>query len=98
MPDFWNRLFGRRGRNGHPGGLACQELVELVTDYFEGALSSEDRVRFEAHIAGCEDCTTYVQQMREMLTVLGQLTTESLSPEAERELLAAFRDWKAGAS
>jgi hypothetical protein len=31
-----------------------------------------------------------------MLLVLGELTTESLSPEAESELLAAFRDWKAG--
>ena len=95
MPDFWNRIFGRRGANGDAGGLACQELVELVTDYFEGALSDRDRARFEAHIAGCDDCTLYVAQMREMLTVLGGLTTESLSAEAETELLVAFRDWKA---
>jgi anti-sigma factor RsiW len=98
MPDFWNRLFGRRGRNGDGGGLACQELVELVTDYFEGALSDTDRTRFEVHIAGCVHCTAYVQQMREMLEVLGELTTESLSAEAEAELLVAFRDWKAGPS
>jgi anti-sigma factor RsiW len=98
MPDFWNRLFGRRGANGDGGALACRELVELVTDYFEGALSPADRVRFEAHIAGCEHCTTYVEQMREMLTVLGRLTTASLSVGAERELLVAFRDWKLGAS
>jgi anti-sigma factor RsiW len=98
MPDFWNRLCGRRGANGDGGGLACQELVELVTDYFEGALSDADRARFEAHIAGCDHCTLYVEQMREMLTVLGRLTTASLSAEAERELLVAFRDWKAGAS
>jgi hypothetical protein len=43
-------------------------------------------------------CTAYVQQMREMLEVLGELTTDSLSAEAEAELLVAFRDWKAGAS
>ena len=78
-------------------GLTCREVVELVTDYFEGALSDRDRARFEAHIAGCEHCTLYVQQMREMLTVLGSLTSESLSAEAERELLVAFRDWKSRA-
>ncbi len=98
MPDFWNRLLGRRGRNGDGGALACQELVELVTDYFEGALSDADSARFEAHIAGCVHCTAYVEQMREMLAVVGSLTTESLSAEAEAELLVAFRDWKAGAS
>jgi anti-sigma factor RsiW len=95
MPEFWNRIFGRRGRDGDAAGLACQELVELVTDYFEDALSEADRARFEAHIAGCVNCTAYVQQMREMLAVLGELTTESLSAEAEAELLVVFRDWKA---
>jgi anti-sigma factor RsiW len=96
MADFFNRLFGRRGNGGGPpGGLACRELVELVTDYFEGALSETDRERFEAHIAACEHCTTYVEQMRRTVALAGQVTTESLSPEAERELLAAFRNWKA---
>ena len=35
--------------------LTCQELVELVSDYLEGALSPEDRRRFEEHLAGCDD-------------------------------------------
>jgi anti-sigma factor RsiW len=98
MPDFLNRLLGRkRGNGGPPGGLACQELVELVTDYFEGALTETDRARFEAHIAACEHCTTYVEQMRQTVTLTGKVTTASLSPAAESELLAAFRNWKAGA-
>jgi anti-sigma factor RsiW len=96
MPDFWKRLLGR-GRNGDAAALACQELVELVSDYIEGALSDADRARFEAHIAGCDNCTTYVRQMRETLALMGELTTESISPGAQADLLAAFRDWKAGA-
>jgi anti-sigma factor RsiW len=95
MSDFFDRLFRRR-RDAN-GALACRELVELVTDYLEGALSPADRARFEAHIASCDACTTYVRQMRDVLTVVGELTTESLSADAEQELLAAFRDWKAGA-
>jgi anti-sigma factor RsiW len=93
MPDLLNRLFHRR--SGDPG-LSCQELVELVTDYLEGALAPADHARFEAHIAACEGCTMYLRQMREMLDVLGELTTDSISPQAEAELLATFRDWKAG--
>jgi anti-sigma factor RsiW len=91
MPDLLNRIFRRRG--GEPG-LSCQEMVELVTDYLEGALSPANHARFEAHIAGCEGCTMYLRQMREMLELLGELTTESISPQAEAELLAAFRDWQ----
>jgi predicted anti-sigma-YlaC factor YlaD len=91
MPDLLNRIFRRRG--GDPG-LSCQEMVELVTDYLEGALSSADHARFEAHIALCEGCTMYLRQMREMLELLGELTTDSISPQAEAELLAAFRGWK----
>jgi anti-sigma factor RsiW len=99
MPDFFTRLFGRGRRNGGgpPGAISCQELVELVTDYLEGALTDEDRGRFEAHIAACHACTTYVEQMRRTIALTGKVTTESLSPAAERELLAAFRSWKAGA-
>jgi anti-sigma factor RsiW len=96
MSEFWSRLFRRGRRNGETAGLACQELVELVSDYLEGALSDTDRARFEAHIAGCNDCTTYVRQMRETLALMGELTTDSISPQAQDDLLAAFRGWKAG--
>jgi len=94
MRDFFNRLLGRHGDGD---ALSCQELVELVTDYLEGALSPADHARFDAHIAGCDGCTMYLRQMQEMLAVLGALTTESLSARAEADLLGAFRGWKAGA-
>ena len=74
--------------------LSCQELVELVTDYLEGALPKELHTRFDEHIAHCTGCSTYVEQMRLTIAATGSLTLESISPEAERTLLAAFRDWK----
>jgi anti-sigma factor RsiW len=74
-------------------GLSCQELVELVTDYLEGALSPEDHARFEAHVADCDNCTAYLEQMRMTIRVTGRLTPEAVPPEAERELLSAFRSW-----
>jgi anti-sigma factor RsiW len=76
--------------------LSCQELVELVTDYLEGALPEEERLRFEDHISRCGACTIYVEQIRETISLLGHLPEGALSPEAERELLEAFQGWKRG--
>ncbi len=74
--------------------LSCQELVELVTDYSEDALSRRDRRRFEAHIAGCDGCTRYLDQMRATIGATDRLEAESISPQARDELLAAFSDWR----
>ena len=74
--------------------LSCQELVELVTDYVEGALPRRERRRFEAHIAQCDGCTHYVEQMRETIRLTGRVEPESLAPAAREELLRAFRGWK----
>jgi anti-sigma factor RsiW len=73
--------------------LPCRELVELVTDYLEGRLPPLDRARFEAHLADCEYCETYLEQMRQTIRVLGRLPEESLSPEARATLLSTFRHW-----
>lgn len=74
--------------------MACQELVELVTAYFDGSLPRSDRRRFRAHIRGCVNCTAYVEQMRVMIEATGQLTEEDIDPAAREELLDAFRGWK----
>jgi predicted anti-sigma-YlaC factor YlaD len=76
--------------------LTCKEVVEIVSDYLEGALSPDDRARFEEHLAVCDGCTNYVEQMRETIRLSGMLTEEQI-PVAQREhLRQAFRDWKAG--
>jgi anti-sigma factor RsiW len=77
--------------------MTCKELVEVITEYLEGTLPAEDRARFERHLAKCEGCHAYLDQMRETIRALGHLPPESLSPEAERALLDAFRGWRDGA-
>jgi predicted anti-sigma-YlaC factor YlaD len=74
--------------------LSCRELVELVTDYLEGALSPVDTARFEDHIGRCGACTIYLEQMRQTVEVLGHLPVDSVKPEAKRDLLEAFRGWR----
>jgi anti-sigma factor RsiW len=74
--------------------LPCQELIELVTEYLEDRLSATDRARFEVHIADCRYCATYLEQMRQTIRTLGRIPEESLSEQARRELLDAFRTWR----
>ena len=74
--------------------LGCQEFVELVTAYLEGALEPAEQRRFEEHLAACGNCTTYLEQIRQTIRVTGTLRPEDLSPEAEEALLKAFSDWR----
>ena len=72
----------------------CARLVEIVTDYLEGALDPVVATQFEEHLAMCGMCTEYVEQMRVIQRAAGTVTEESLSPETREGLLKAFRDWK----
>ena len=74
--------------------LNCQELVELVTDYLEGALDERDRRAFDEHLAICEGCQAYLDQLRTTIELIGTLSADDLEPVAEKELLQAFRGWK----
>ena len=75
-------------------GLTCKEMVELVTDYLEGALAPQDRSRFEAHLAVCPGCPRYLAQMRETIRLTGTLTEEQIPGPQRDALLAAFRGWR----
>jgi anti-sigma factor RsiW len=74
--------------------LACREFVELVTDYLEGALPPEERVRFEAHLRECDGCAGYLEDMRVTVRTLrsNELPEPPADPQAREALLAAFRE------
>jgi predicted anti-sigma-YlaC factor YlaD len=74
--------------------MTCKELVELVTDYLEGAMSAEERRRFDEHLASCPFCRIYLDQMRQTIRAVGRLPEESVSPAALDALLAHFRRWR----
>jgi anti-sigma factor RsiW len=76
--------------------FTCRELVELVTEYFEGALSPAERTRFEEHVMSCPPCRAYLEQMQQTIRLLGSIPEETVAPDAEEALLAAFQDWKRG--
>jgi anti-sigma factor RsiW len=74
--------------------IVCQQAVEMVTDYLEGALSRRDRRRFERHLRACPNCTAYLEQIRITIALAGAVEVDDLTPEARQELSALYRRWK----
>ena len=74
--------------------LVCQQAVELVTDYLEGALSRADRRRYEAHLTGCPHCTEYLAQMRKTIELTGTLTPDDLTPQMQDDFIGLYRQWR----
>lgn len=73
--------------------IDCQDLVELVTDYLDGVLPEAEQTRIREHLDLCDGCAAYVEQLRETVGLVGQLSDE-LAPEFRARLLSAFRDYK----
>ncbi len=74
--------------------LPCQQVVEMVTDYLEGALPAADRRRLESHLASCPFCTEYLAQIRETIRLAGRVTPEDLTPQMRTDLTDLYRRWR----
>jgi predicted anti-sigma-YlaC factor YlaD len=74
--------------------LACREMVELMSDYLEGALADHDRALFEQHLVLCDGCTAYLDQMRRTIALVGRLRQDAVDPPIRDRLLETFRAWK----
>jgi predicted anti-sigma-YlaC factor YlaD len=100
MNRWFKKLFARASTQKNPpsrtnpGGLACQEVVELVTDYLENALLPEKRTQLEEHVAGCEGCTNYIEQVRLAIAMLRDLAQQPAFPETHDELKQIFHHWR----
>jgi predicted anti-sigma-YlaC factor YlaD len=87
LTAFFRRITGR-------DQLTCREVVELVTNYVEGAMTAAERRRVDVHLAGCDGCTRFLEQMRRTVQLAGRVTEEDVSalpPETLGPLLVAFR-------
>jgi anti-sigma factor RsiW len=71
--------------------MTCEQLVELVTNYLEGALTDADRVRFEEHIAQCPMCEVHLERMRGLIHELGALHQRDIDPAVLAAMQASFR-------
>ena len=74
--------------------MSCAELVEVITDYLEGALPEQGQVRLEGHLQACPGCRAYLEQIRKTIELFGSLPSEELSGNELDPLLQIFRRWK----
>lgn len=73
--------------------LTCQQAVELVTEYLEGAMTPPTRACFERHLRTCPHCVAYVEQVRRTADVLGHVQPVPPTGATRDALLDAFRDF-----
>ena len=74
-------------------GMDCNELVELVTAYLDGALDAQTRARFEEHLRTCDGCDNYLEQFRVTIATVGAIESGQLDPDYRNRLIETFRDW-----
>jgi anti-sigma factor RsiW len=76
------------------GPMDCNELVELVTAYLDGALDPDTRARFDEHLLNCDGCENYLQQFRETVRTVGKISDDELDPAFRNRLLDAFKNFR----
>jgi predicted MFS family arabinose efflux permease len=69
-----------------PTDVACRDLVALVTDYLDGVLPTDWRTRLDQHLAECDGCTTYLQQIRTTVELLRHRDTARQHPAAHTDV------------
>jgi anti-sigma factor RsiW len=74
--------------------IVCRELVELVTPYLEDALPPDERALVDAHLASCDGCEAYVQQMRMTIRAIGHVPEDAITSKTRADILAIFRNWR----
>lgn len=77
-----------------PSPLVCREAVELVSDYLDGSLSRRDRKRLEKHLAACDACSAYLEQMRATIAASGAVAHEDLPADVVEGLVDLFRQYR----
>lgn len=75
--------------------MNCDELVERVTDYYEGALSPMDRTRWDEHVEVCVGCVAHVGAYGVTVRLVSSMDAEPLPDPLEANLLAIHRRWAA---
>ena len=71
--------------------MTCRQFVEIVTDYLEQQLDQARRLWTEEHLAECDACRAYLEQMRQTIAALRGLGDSTLAPAQRERILAAMR-------
>lgn len=71
--------------------LRCQDIVELLDDYLDGALAPRVAAALEAHLEGCRDCTAFLRTYRGTVRATRRLKEADLPAELRDRLIGFLR-------
>jgi hypothetical protein len=70
--------------------ITCRQMVELLLDFLEDALSPDCCEQIREHLRCCPPCVTFVETYRVTITLSRRLTPTPLPADLERRLRAAI--------
>jgi anti-sigma factor (TIGR02949 family) len=71
--------------------LRCRDIVELLREYLDGELDPATVEALDAHLAGCQECTAFLNTYRGTVRATRQLREEELPPALRERLLRFLR-------
>lgn len=75
--------------------ISCADALELMTDHLEDALSEADAARMRDHLAGCQPCSVFLDQLRATIAVVQDAGSEqqdfAVDPGRVESLKELFR-------
>lgn len=74
--------------------ITCTQLVELISDYYSGALDAGTSARVRWHLILCRGCRKYLAQLRTTIATVGRIRADDIDPIFRDRLLEAFHDWR----
>ena len=74
--------------------LVCQQAVQLMNDYVDGTLSRRHRRRLEAHLADCDACTAYLEQLRVTIRASAVVSVDDIDPAVLESLVELFERYQ----
>jgi anti-sigma factor RsiW len=74
--------------------LVCRQAIELMSDYLDGSLSRRDLRRLERHLAACDACAGYLDQLRVVIATTGAVGPHDLDDDTVEGLVDLFRRYR----
>ena len=71
--------------------IICHQFVELVTEYLDEALPAGEVELVEEHLAICDSCRAYLDQVETTTAVVAQAAPSAPPEELMRSVMDAFR-------
>jgi hypothetical protein len=59
--------------------MNCEDVKNLIIEYIDGGLDSEDRRRFDEHLSSCEECATELANVKSLWLKLDDIEMEEPS-------------------